>query len=123
LNNTKKRGIDELDNKSNLARYGIVVEEGSKEEEDSKKLDRTCWNFFSEFIGSFAGWCFFYVFVFRVSNYINDFRTADAILAIGAVVGIAGYSYSIARNTENLIYNRLNKKTKLAQIPLKDHKK
>jgi RsiW-degrading membrane proteinase PrsW (M82 family) len=57
--------------------------------------------FLSEFIGSFAGWCCFYIFVVRHPQFTYEaFTGADIFLVIGAVIGMAGYSYRIAELVE-----------------------
>ena len=50
----------------------------------------------SEFVGSFAGWCCLHILAVRLFSSYVTFVSADIFLAIGAVVGIAGYSYRIA---------------------------
>jgi len=59
--------------------------------------------FLSEFIGSFAGWSFLYVLILRrpsISS-LKEVTNIDIFLAIGAVVGIAGYSYNIGSWIKN----------------------
>lgn len=57
-------------------------------------------NFISEFIGSFAGWCCFYILTCRLEIPYSKIEAVDIWLIIGAVVGMAGYSYRIVELIE-----------------------
>ncbi|MCX5699798.1 MAG: hypothetical protein NTX01_08935 [Candidatus Omnitrophica bacterium] len=59
--------------------------------------------FLSEFIGSFAGWCCFYIFIYRIQyRTFIGLNGVDVFLIIGAVIGMAGYSYKIAEVVKKL---------------------
>ena len=57
----------------------------------------------SEFVGSFAGWCCFYILIYRIQycTFIG-LNGVDVFLIIGAVIGMAGYSYKIVEAVKSL---------------------
>jgi len=81
-------------------------EKGSTEflkKEFQNKTDHDKWIrplgiLFSEIIGSFVGWCFLYILIVRFNEYKSPFiafSIVDVALAIGATVGITGYSHKM----------------------------
>lgn len=60
---------------------------------------------FSEFIGSFGGWYCFYILSNRlqVSNSYSNMNSVDIFLIIGAFLGIAGYSFTIAEILSKIV--------------------
>jgi hypothetical protein len=88
--------------------YGVAEDKNEKENWEKHLWIKWPGIFISEFIGSFAGWCFLYILALRLSKDIINFRIVDILLAIGAVVGIAGYSYKIGEFIANYTKNYTN---------------
>jgi len=80
--------------------YGVSKEfEGSSS--GKEKLIQKIGIFFSEFVGSLAGWGCLYIYLLR--NWHDKFASmsgVDIFLILGTVIGIAGYSYQIVRLLE-----------------------
>ena len=74
------------------------------------------YQFIFHFMGSFAGWCCFYVLLIRIQRNIDTFsgfNSGDILLFFLAVLGLVGHLsmviYGIGNSFENLI-NTLTKK-------------
>lgn len=83
-------------------RQNIRVENEKVKEEGNKRtmyLTKKIGIILSEFVGSFAGWCCLYILGVRLGNY-SEFGGIEIFLTIGAVIGIAGYSYKIVESVE-----------------------
>jgi len=61
--------------------------------------------FFSEFIGSFAGWYCFYLLFPRLRN-ISALGNFDVFLGMIAVLGISGFSYKIVYSSRGSFLNK-----------------
>src|SRR3989338_5551424 len=63
--------------------------------------------FFSEFIGSFAGWfCLYIIFIrLQLPDSYSKMGSVDVFLIIGAFVGMAGHSFQIINSIADVIKN------------------
>ncbi|MDP3142491.1 MAG: hypothetical protein Q8N14_00880 [Candidatus Omnitrophota bacterium] len=89
----------------------IRVENEKIEEKGNKRtmyLTKKVGILLSEFVGSFAGWCCLYILGVRLGfpklSYLA-FGGIEIFLTVGAVIGIAGYSYKIVESVEKWKFN------------------
>lgn len=82
--------------------YGWKYIEEKKEYKDKRLIEKVG-DFLSEFIGSFAGWCCFYILTVRLHEPFDKIGGVDIFLIISAIVGMAGYSYRIVELIETYL--------------------